>query len=147
MTAPHSPRAFSEDEGSALLELARAAIRTELRDDGSLRQTLDRTELTAALRQPRGVFVTLSDRSADRRLRGCIGRIEASTPLYRAVIEVAPQAAIGDPRFAPLVAEELEQVELSLSVLSPFRALADPEALPGLAALVSGITEKPGAVI
>jgi len=119
---------MTDRDGSALLELARAAIRTELLDDGSLKQALDRTELTEALHQPRGVFVTLRERS-DRALRGCIGRVEATAALYRAVIDVAPQAAMGDPRFAPLGAAELEQVELSLSALSPFRALATPDDL------------------
>lgn len=120
---------MTDRDGGTLLELARAAIRSELLDDGSLKPALDRIDLSQALQQPRGAFVTLRKRSGDRALRGCIGRVEATTPLYRTVIEIAPQAALGDPRFAPLEAAELEQVELSLSVLSPFRALPDAEAL------------------
>ncbi len=52
-------------------------------------------------------------------LRGCIGRIAADLPLGVAVAETAAGAATRDPRFLPVTVEELPQLELEISVLSP----------------------------
>jgi Uncharacterized conserved protein len=71
-----------------------------------------------------GVFVTLH---RDGRLRGCIGHIEpVHDRLYAEIADVAVAAATGDPRFAPLSARELEDVDLEVSVLEP------PEPIDGL---------------
>jgi len=68
------------------------------------------------LAELRGVFTTLYHRG---RLRGCVGYIQAIAPLYRAVAETARSAAFADSRFEPVSHEELDGLELSLSVLSP----------------------------
>lgn len=79
-------------------------------------------ELPPALREPRGVFVTLHRRG---RLRGCIGYLEAIKPLAQAVAEMAQAAAFHDPRFPPLSAAELPEVELEISLLTPMRRIQD----------------------
>ena len=79
----------------------------------------------SAFDEPRGAFVTIEK---GRALRGCIGRIESSGPLWRTVVEMARAAAFEDPRFPPLEAPELEEVRLELSVLSPPHPLGDPAA-------------------
>jgi AmmeMemoRadiSam system protein A len=62
-----------------------------------------------------GVFVSLHKGTE---LRGCIGSILATSPLYRSTAECAIAAAVGDPRFMPLTRAELATVEFEISVLS-----------------------------
>ncbi len=69
-----------------------------------------------ALEQARGLFVTLKKRGD---LRGCIGEIVTERPLYRLVGPVALKSALEDPRFRPLRHEELKDVEIEISVLTP----------------------------
>lgn len=82
--------------------------------------------LSARLLRPRGAFVTLH---AGGRLRGCIGVIEGRHPLLRAVADNAAAAAIGDPRFPPISPDELSNVVVEISALSPLRAVEDPNAI------------------
>jgi AmmeMemoRadiSam system protein A len=64
----------------------------------------------------RASFVTLN--IADR-LRGCIGRLEATRPLVEDLADNAFSAAFRDPRFPPLSALEYTQIALHVSILSP----------------------------
>lgn len=68
-----------------------------------------------------GLFVTL--RVAGE-LRGCIGVTEARAPLFETIPEMARAAAFEDPRFDPLAPEELDELQLELSLLG------EPEPLP-----------------
>jgi AmmeMemoRadiSam system protein A len=66
---------------------------------------------------PSGAFVTLHSRSTGE-LRGCIGTIEPTSPsLAEEVIDNAISAATRDPRFPPVQAEELNDLEIDVSVL------------------------------
>jgi AmmeMemoRadiSam system protein A len=70
----------------------------------------------------RGAFVTLEEKR-DGALRGCIGRIAGDRPLGEVVRTVAVSAAVDDPRFPPVPAEELPELRIEISVLgepSPF---------------------------
>jgi AmmeMemoRadiSam system protein A len=69
-----------------------------------------------------GAFVTLH-RSGE--LRGCIGRIRADRPLEQVVQEVAMSAATADPRFPPVKHPEVSEIDLEISVISPFRVIQD----------------------
>jgi hypothetical protein len=72
----------------------------------------------------RGAFVTLRRGGA---LRGCIGRLISDGPLDELVRDMAIAAARDDPRFPPLAADELDGLEVEVSVLSrpaPIRAEA-----------------------
>jgi len=60
-------------------------------------------------------FVTLLKQG---RLRGCIGTLDAYRPILEDVICNAYSAAMSDPRFPPVTSEELDQLELSISVLT-----------------------------
>jgi uncharacterized protein len=109
-----SPQCLTREERRALLALARRAIaarlgREALRWDGFVP--------TAGMERLAGVFVTIRDRGD---LRGCIGVLEPSDPLYREVASAAVSAAFGDPRFAPVSAGLLPRLALEISVLSPF---------------------------
>lgn len=68
------------------------------------------------LSQPSGVFVTLHRHG---RLRGCIGYLAAMKPLLTAVQEMAVAAAFNDPRFPKLREDEVADLDLEISVLSP----------------------------
>ena len=75
------------------------------------------------LSRQNGVFVTLK---REERLRGCIGRIVGAGPLPLSVAELARSAAREDPRFPPLRAEELADLHIEVTVLSPLEAIEDP---------------------
>ena len=72
----------------------------------------------------RGAFVSLHRRG---QLRGCIGYIEAVKPLLQTVMEMAPAAAFQDPRFRPVQADELADLEIEISVLTPMRLIKSPD--------------------
>jgi len=82
--------------------------------------------LSARLREPAGAFVTLKRHGA---LRGCIGYIEPRKPLYVAVLENGENAARHDPRFTPVQASELADLDVEVSVLTPPRPIASWEEL------------------
>lgn len=69
------------------------------------------------LKIKRGAFVTLKKNGE---LRGCIGHMIDDIPLCTVVGSMALQAAFNDTRFKPLTQQELSQVEIEISVLTPF---------------------------
>lgn len=100
----------------ALLGLARRAIeRWVVEGRHHLEATGD-----LGLKILAGAFVTLH---REGELRGCIGRIHADRVLERVVQEMAMSAATADPRFPPLEAGEISEIDLEISVLSPFRLI------------------------
>ncbi len=121
MEAPE-PAPLDEQDQGELLRIARIAVKQWL-----LSGTLPPGKPhRATLLQPASVFVTIH---VEGSLRGCIGRLEADLPLYRAVMELAVSAATRDPRFLPLRAEEAREARFELSVLSPSRRVAGAEAI------------------
>lgn len=73
--------------------------------------------------EARGAFVTLTVRG---HLRGCIGRVLSDRPLARVVAEMAVAAARDDYRFDSVREEELPQMRIEISAMSPLRKLDDP---------------------
>jgi hypothetical protein len=69
-------------------------------------------------------FVTINRHG---RLRGCIGNIMPYMPLYKSVIKNAIHACSHDPRFPPMKKEELDGIEVEVSVLSPLKPLRDED--------------------
>lgn len=112
-----------------LLRLARAALQQSLRSDGALDRELASSEPAPALLELRAAFVSLKRPTSQdtETLRGCIGTIIARRPLYKSVIELARKSAFEDPRFAPMVADELCGVRIEISALTPMRSVAGPE--------------------
>ena len=68
------------------------------------------------LEEPRGVFTTLY---LHGKLRGCVGYVVPVLPLHRAVFETARAAASRDSRFTPVTPDEVGDLQVSLSILSP----------------------------
>jgi MEMO1 family protein len=113
---------ISPDDRRQLLLMARSTIAGYLRtqkipDSGSER-------LSAVLRTPCGAFVTLKKHGE---LRGCIGNFSGKDPLARTVQEMAIAAATEDYRFSPVSIEELEGLDIEISVLSPMRRVGSPQ--------------------
>lgn len=110
---------YSEEQRSALLNLARQTITARLRLAG----TIPSRTIDSALLEPSGVFVTLRKGEA---LRGCIGQVESLFPLWDTVAEMAVASAFHDPRFPPLTAGEINEVNVEISVLTPLSKVSDP---------------------
>lgn len=69
-----------------------------------------------------GAFVTIHKHG---RLRGCIGYIEPIFPLYKAIMQAAVSAATRDHRFPPLSSDELSEIDLEISILTPPKRISD----------------------
>lgn len=102
------------DARSRLLEIAHASIRHGL--DHGRPLSVRAKDFPEPLQAIRASFVTLE---RQRVLRGCIGHLEATSPLVEDVAENAFAAAFRDPRFPPLAESELAGLTLHISVLTP----------------------------
>ena len=69
----------------------------------------------AWLEETGSCFVTLTINGT---LRGCIGSLKATRPLGQDLRQNARAAAFSDPRFPPVVFEELESLRFEVSLLS-----------------------------
>ena len=103
-----------------LLGIARAAVRAAVEG----RELILTPPAVPELLQPAGCFVSLHERESHR-LRGCIGRLEASGPLWQVVRETAANV-LDDPRFTQqrVTPGELNLLQVEISVLSPLKAAA-----------------------
>lgn len=110
---------MNEKDRSQLLELARRSIEHYLYD--KKHYILDNFN-NHTLLEERAVFVTLHK---DENLRGCIGHMHARMPLYKAVIEMSAASAFEDPRFPAIQEEELGEIKIEISVLSPMEKISD----------------------
>ncbi len=99
-----------------LLQIARDAITAHL--EGRIPSKLQ--GLDAELLQKSGAFVTLQK---GEQLRGCVGQIISDKPLYVTVAQAAIAAATRDPRFHPVNASEMPQLEIEISVLTALHSL------------------------
>ena len=112
-----------------LLDIARRAIAQGV----AKREPLEVDVPAGALGEPAGAFVTLR---RGKRLRGCIGRLESGEPLARVVALAAVSSALEDPRFEATRPEELSDLEIEISVLSVFEAIAPVDVRPGVHGLM-----------
>lgn len=116
-----------------LLDLAQASIEHGLKTGQPIK--LDLTDYPSELWVERATFVTLE---RNGQLRGCIGMLEAIRPLVVDVAENAFCAAYKDHRFSPLTADELDDLELHISILG----LAEPLKFDSEPALIDQL--RPG---
>jgi len=134
----NATRVLLERHGEALLKLAARSIQHGLEHGKPL--PVKGPDLGPELNETGACFVTLKKAG---NLRGCIGTAEASRPLSVDVAENAFRAAFKDPRFPALTAKGMDEVDLSISVLSPqspmgFSGEADllSELQPGIDGLI-----------
>ena len=118
------PGLLNAEQRGELLRVARGALCARLAGDPM--PVTDTTDV--ALTGPGAAFVTLRRRteSGEPSLRGCIGTFEQDTPLLDVVARMAESAALSDPRFPSVVLEELQDLVIEISVLSP-RVEIDPQ--------------------
>jgi AmmeMemoRadiSam system protein A len=103
---------FTPNERRILLRLARKSVTAAV--TGGEAPKYD-PAAAAKFRERRPCFVTLT-RNGD--LRGCIGSLSPQESLYQAVISRAKAAATEDPRFDPVRPNELDKIEIEISVLT-----------------------------
>ncbi len=108
---------LTAEQQQDLLRLARASITSHLQDSPT--PALPEGD---AFRQRYGSFVTLH-RGAE--LRGCLGWIEPRKPLAEQILHLARMAASQDHRFPPVAADELPELHVEISLLSPTRQVRD----------------------
>ena len=107
---------LSADEKQTLKEIALTSIKDSL--DG--KPISNRSPITAHLSEKCGAFVSLHKHG---RLRGCIGHFGEDVPLHEIVAEMARAAAFEDPRFLPVTRDELADIDIEISVLTPMRRI------------------------
>ena len=91
-----------------------------IKDSLAGKSIADFKDLTFNLRTKCGAFVSLHKQG---RLRGCIGHMAEDIPLCEVVAEMARAAAFEDPRFMPVTADELSDIDIEISVLTPMRRI------------------------
>lgn len=129
---------------SALLEIARESIAFGL--ERGVEMSIDAVDYPDSLRILRATFVTLRYRGE---LQGCLGTLRAVRPLVCDVSHNAFQAAFGDERFAPLTVEQLGELDIHISILSPLEVMqvrSQDELLEQLRPGIDGLLLQDGAL-
>ncbi len=111
---------LSEKDKTILMEIARSTLDTYI--GRGMIPPFDRYDYPPSLQDERGAFVTLNEKG---RLRGCIGQFRPGKPLCEVVRDMAIAAATRDPRFEPVKPEELDDIEMEISVLTPLVRIGD----------------------
>ena len=109
---------LSDADKKALKEIAFNSIRDSLDDKPIAQPTL--TSYLSPLTSKCGAFVSLHKHG---HLRGCIGHFGEDYPLHEIVAEMARAAAFEDPRFMPVTRDELNDLDIEISVLTPMRRI------------------------
>jgi uncharacterized protein (TIGR00296 family) len=104
---------FSDEEGIRAVRAARYVIENTVKC-----QDVPDLKLPASFKDKGGVFVTLKTHP-DHELRGCIGYPEPVVALKEALVDSAISAATRDPRFPPVSADELPNLLVEVSLLTP----------------------------
>jgi AmmeMemoRadiSam system protein A len=109
----------SQDDRTLLLRLARNAIVTHL---GGVPEPIP--EAADVFIRQGGAFVTIHSRGE---LRGCIGQLEPGDSLGIVIPRCAVSASSADPRFPPVSAFELPDLDIEISLLGPLEPIAGPD--------------------
>ncbi|MCK4463401.1 MAG: AmmeMemoRadiSam system protein B [Candidatus Omnitrophica bacterium] len=111
---------LSEQLRKKMLKLARDAIMFYLKEG----KPMPVKEDDPILNKEMGAFVTLHKHG---QLRGCIGNMIGHGPFYLTVRDMAIEAATGDQRFAPVTLDEINDIDIEISALSPMQKITDPD--------------------
>ena len=107
---------LSDEDKKMLKDIALQSIKDSL----DCKPIATTSSLTPALKAKCGAFVSLHKHG---QLRGCIGHFGEDVPLHEIVAEMARAAAFEDPRFSPVRREELNDIDIEISVLTPMRRI------------------------
>ena len=109
---------LNDEEKRILKDIALTSIKDSLDGKRIAQPTLN--SKLSTLNSKCGAFVSLHKHG---RLRGCIGHFGEDVPLHEIVAEMARAAAFEDPRFMPVTRDELDDIDIEISVLTPMRRI------------------------
>jgi len=109
---------LSERDKKNLVHIARNTINTYITDKKI--PELNDEGFSETLKSHCGAFVTIHK---EGKLRGCIGRFRVTEPLYMTVQQMAVSSSTQDSRFTPVTPDELDEIEVEISVLTPLRKI------------------------
>ena len=115
---------LNSDEKLTLLEVARKTLESSVKEGKRPDLNSGEYTLSQTLKNKRGVFVTLNKNG---NLRGCIGHIQPREQLFDAVIDNTINSSMNDGRFRPVSEDELPDIEIDISVLSPIKKISGAE--------------------
>ncbi len=110
---------LSDKDKKDLLYMARETIKKYIKEQKT--PDFSKNDFSDNLKQESGAFVTLTKNGE---LRGCIGQFKATKPLYLVVQDMAIASATEDKRFEPVSHDEIDKLELEISVLSPMKEIS-----------------------
>ena len=113
---------IADEEKKYLKGLVKLSIVSKLKTGGSSQDIPEPP--TLRLKENLGAFVTLS---LEGHLRGCIGNVQGTGPLYETIWKMARAAAFEDPRFSPLTLSEIEEIAFEISILGPLSPCTDTD--------------------
>jgi len=102
---------LSNHDGKILVRTARQAVTEYLKT----RKIILQEDFKSKFSYNSGVFVTLNK---EENLRGCIGFPTPVKKLYQSLVDVAIASATEDPRFPPLLYEELDDICFEVTILT-----------------------------
>ncbi len=111
-----------DEDRTTLLKLARETIRSYV-STGKI-PVIETENLSPVLKTPAGAFVSLYK---NKELRGCIGRFDPDQPLYKVVQDMAVASSTRDTRFNPVKSDELGNIKIEISVLTPLKKINSPD--------------------
>jgi MEMO1 family protein len=109
---------FNNKDKKDLLKIARTTIESFIKKNKI--PEIDTSGFSANLKQHFGAFVTLHETG---QLRGCIGQFITDKPLYKTILEMAISSSTKDYRFSPVKVDEIDKIEIEISVLSPMKLI------------------------
>lgn len=117
---------YADRDGQLAVVIAREAIDSRL-----LGRPSGPVDIPESFGEKSGAFVTLNNYPAGD-LRGCIGFPQPFFPLAKSIEKAAAAAATEDPRFPPMTADEVDQITVEVSILTPPRLVETkkPKELP-----------------
>lgn len=120
MKISENAKVLTQTQKKRLIQIAKDTIHLYVKTG----KILDVEETDKRFLEEEGAFVTIHKRGM---LRGCIGNILGRGPLYLMVRNMAISAATQDPRFPPLQENELDQIDIEVSVLSKPKIIKTPD--------------------
>ena len=146
MQKKHNQQQIDPQLGQSLIKLARQTImqRLGLKISGKESDLVAAAVKDEALKARRGTFVTLKIAG---NLRGCIGSLAAEESIVDGVKRNAVNAAFHDPRFSPVTVEEIEDVDIEISILTkpqPLEYIDSVDLISKLRVNIDGVILKKG---
>ncbi|MGH7774388.1 MAG: AmmeMemoRadiSam system protein A [Candidatus Binatia bacterium] len=111
------------DSQRRLMDLSRQTLERFVRGQARQANNIEDSYLVASAY---GAFVSLHK---GEELRGCIGTCFPTHPLYETVMEMTEAAACRDHRVSPINPNELADIRIDISVLSPLQLVREPLSL------------------